>query len=82
MLVAWEARQQARQAVIRRLKAEGKVKVSLMSRASITRLAMAHLRAHEAELLAQAEASGAVQRLVRDEVAKSANMCTRDIPTL
>jgi hypothetical protein len=53
-----------------------------MSRASITRLAMAHLRAHEAELLAQAEASGAVQRLVRDEVAKSANMCTRDIPTL
>jgi hypothetical protein len=44
MLVIWEARQQARQAVIRKLKAEGKVKVSLMSASEITRLANAHLR--------------------------------------
>jgi hypothetical protein len=62
-MIAWEARQQARQAVIRRLKAEGKVRVSLMSRAEITRLANAHLRAHSVELLAAAEASGAVQNL-------------------
>jgi hypothetical protein len=62
-LVLWEARQQARQAVIRRIKAEGKAKVSLMSAGEITRLAMEHLRAHAAELLAQAEASGAVRNL-------------------
>jgi hypothetical protein len=62
-LVALEARQQARQAVIRRLKAEGRVRVSLMSRVEITRLAQAHLRANAAELLRAAEASGAVQNL-------------------
>jgi hypothetical protein len=62
-LVLWEMRQQARQAVIRKIKAEGKAKVSLMSAGEITRLAMDHLRAHSAELLAQAEASGAVQKL-------------------
>ena len=60
-LVIWEARQQARQAVIRRIKAEGKVRVSLMSASEITHLANAHLREHAAELLAQAEASGAVR---------------------
>jgi hypothetical protein len=49
-LVIWEARQQARQAVIRRIKAEGKVKVSLMSAGQITSLANAHLREHAAEL--------------------------------
>jgi hypothetical protein len=38
-LVIWEARQQARQAVIRRIKAEGKVRVSLMSASEITHLA-------------------------------------------
>jgi hypothetical protein len=47
--VIWEARQ----AIIRKLKAEGKVKVSLLSRAEITRLAEAHLREHAAELLAK-----------------------------
>jgi hypothetical protein len=61
--VIWEARQQARQAVIRRIKAEGKVRVSLMSASEITHLANAHLREHAAELLAQAEASGAVRNL-------------------
>jgi hypothetical protein len=63
MLVAWEARQQARQAVIRRLKAEGKVRVSVMSRAEITRLANEHLRRNATELLAAAERSGVVQNL-------------------
>jgi hypothetical protein len=63
MMLIWEARQQARQAVIRKLKAEGRVPVSLLPRVEITRLAEAHLREHAAELLAQAEASGAVQKL-------------------
>ena len=62
-LVIWEAKQQARQAVIRRIKAEGKVKVSLMSASEITHLANAHLRKHAAELVAQAEASRVVQNL-------------------
>ena len=61
--VIWQARQAARQEVIRRIKAEGKVKVSLMSASQISSLANAHLRAHAAELLAAAEASGAVQNL-------------------
>jgi uncharacterized protein (DUF1800 family) len=60
MMIAWEARREAREEVKRKLKAQG-VKVSLMARAEITRLANAHLRAHAAELLAQAEASGVVQ---------------------
>jgi hypothetical protein len=34
-----------------------------MSASAITRLALDYLREHQAELLAQAEASGAVQRL-------------------
>ena len=62
-LVLWEMRQQARQVVIRKIKAEGKAKVSLMSAGEITRLAMDHLRAHSAELLAAAEASGVVRNL-------------------
>jgi hypothetical protein len=62
-LVIWEARQQARQAIIRKIKSEGKAKVSLMSAAQISSLANAYLKAHAAELLAQAEASGAVQNL-------------------
>jgi hypothetical protein len=62
MMIAWEARREAREEVKRKLKAQG-VKVSLMARAEITRLANAHLRAHAAELLAQAEASGVVQNL-------------------
>jgi hypothetical protein len=49
MLVAWEARQRARQEVIRRLNAEGKVRVSLMSRAEITQLANEHLRRNATE---------------------------------
>ena len=62
-LVLWEARQQARQAVIRRIRAEGKVKVSLMSASEITSLAKEHLRANAAALLAAAEASGTVRNL-------------------
>ena len=63
MMIAFEAQQQARQAVIRQIKMKGKAKVSLMPRAEITRLANEHLRRNAAELLAQAEASGAVQNL-------------------
>jgi hypothetical protein len=69
MMIHYVARQEARQAVIRRLKAEGRVRVSLMSASQITQLAKAHLQAHAAELLAAAERSGAVQRLIRDEAA-------------
>jgi hypothetical protein len=57
------AKREARQAVILHIKREGKAKVSLMAASEITRLANAHLREHTAELLAQAEASGAVQNL-------------------
>jgi phosphoserine phosphatase len=62
MMVAWEMRREAREIVKRRLKAQG-VKVSLVSASTITQLANAHLRRHAAELLAAAEASGAVQNL-------------------
>jgi hypothetical protein len=62
MLVIWEARREARQAVIRKLKAEG-VRVSLMSASEITQVADAHLREHAAELLAKAEASRVVHNL-------------------
>ena len=62
-MVIWEARQQARQAIIRKIKAEGKVKVSLMSSGEISSLANEYLKAHAAELLAKAEASGTVQKL-------------------
>ena len=55
--------------VKRKLKQQG-VKVSLMA-SEITRLANAHLQRNAAELLRAAEASGAVQRLMR-EAPKSA----------
>lgn len=66
MMIAYVARQEARQAVIRKLKQEGKVRVSLMSASAITQLAKAHLQRNAEELLRQAEASGAVQRLRRE----------------
>ena len=66
MMIAWEMRREAREIIQKKLKAQG-VKVSLMAASEITRLANAHLRAHAKELLAAAEASGAVQRLVRNE---------------
>jgi len=69
MMIAWEMWREAREIVKRKLKAQGK-RVSLMAAAEISRLANEHLRAHGAELLAQAEASGVVQRLMRDEEAK------------
>jgi hypothetical protein len=62
-MIIWEARLQAREIVKRKLKSEG-VKVSLLSASTITRLAQEHLRQHAAELFAQAEASGVVQRLI------------------
>jgi hypothetical protein len=57
------AKREAWQAIIRKIKADGKVKVSLMAASEITRQANAYLREHAAELLAQAEASGTVQKL-------------------
>ena len=60
MMIAWELRRETREIVKRKLKAQG-VKVSLLSASTITRLAKEHLRRHAAELLAAAEASGAVQ---------------------
>jgi DNA helicase TIP49 (TBP-interacting protein) len=69
MMIAWEARREAREIVKRKLKQQG-VKVSLMAASEITRLANAHLQRNAAELL-RAEASGAVQRLMR-EAPKSA----------
>ena len=62
-MVIWQAKRDAREAVTRRIKAEGKVKVSLMSSGQISSLANAHLREHAAELLAQAQASRSVQNL-------------------
>jgi hypothetical protein len=56
------AKREARKAVIRQLRAEGH-KPTLMSASEITSLANVHLRAHTAELLAQAEASGIVRNL-------------------
>jgi hypothetical protein len=68
-LVIWEAQREAKQAVIRELKGEGR-RVSLMSAAELNRLAVAHLRANAAVLLAQAEASGIVQSLAAESVRK------------
>ena len=44
MMIAWEARREAREIVKSKLKQQG-VKVSLMAASEITRLANAHLRA-------------------------------------
>jgi hypothetical protein len=62
MMIAWEARREEREIVKRKLKAQG-VKVSLLSASTITQHANEYLRRHAAELLAAAEASGAVQKL-------------------
>ena len=56
------AKLEARKAVERKLRAEGTRPHSL-TLSEIKRLADAHLRQHAAELLAKAEASGAVQNL-------------------
>jgi hypothetical protein len=61
-LVVWEAQRAAKQAVVRRLKGEGK-RTSLMSASQLNSLAVAHLREHHRELFAAAEASGVVQDL-------------------
>jgi hypothetical protein len=60
--IHWQMHRAAREIVIKRLKAEG-AKTTLMARSQITRLGLEYLRENQAELLAQAEASGAVQRL-------------------
>ena len=57
------AKREAREAVKRRLRAEGKVRVTLLSASEINTLANAYLKTHAAELLAQAEASSIVQNL-------------------
>ena len=57
------AKREAREAVKRRLRAEGRVRVTLLSASELNTLANAHLKAHAAELLAQAEASSIVQNL-------------------
>jgi hypothetical protein len=79
MMIAWEARREEREIVKRQLKAQG-VKVSLLSASTITQHANEYLRRHAAELLAAAEASGAVQKLSKtfsrasvDPTAKSPN---------
>jgi hypothetical protein len=61
-MIRWEAQRAARAEVVHKLKAEG-VKVALLGASTITRLALDYMRAHQGELLAKAEASGAVQRL-------------------
>jgi hypothetical protein len=57
------AKREARETVKRQLRAEGRVKVWLLSASEINTLADAHLRAHAEELLAQAEASQIVRNL-------------------
>jgi fructose-1,6-bisphosphatase/sedoheptulose 1,7-bisphosphatase-like protein len=71
-MVIWQAKREAREAVIRRIRAEGKQRVSLMSAGEISALANAYRRANAAELVAQAEASGTVQRLRAEQAALSA----------
>ena len=61
-MVIWSAKREAREAVKRRLRAEGTRPHSL-TLSEIKRLADAHLRQHAAELLAKAEASGTVRNL-------------------
>jgi hypothetical protein len=75
--ILWQARQAARAEVVRKLKSEG-VKVALMSASKITQLTIAYLREHQAELLVQAEATGAVQRLRAE--ADLSNIRTNDQP--
>jgi hypothetical protein len=53
----------ARDAIKRKLRAEGRVKLSQVSPAQLAPLVRAYLLAHGAELLAQAEASPIVQNL-------------------
>jgi hypothetical protein len=53
----------ARNAVKRKLMAEGRVKLSQVSAAQLSTMARAYLLAHRAELFAQAEASPIVQNL-------------------
>jgi hypothetical protein len=53
----------ARDAVKLKLRAEGRVKLSQVSAAELSRLARAYLLAHRDELFAQAEASPIVQNL-------------------
>jgi hypothetical protein len=60
--ILWQARGTARAEVIRELKAKG-VKTALMNASAITKLTLDYLRTHQAELLAEAEASGVLQRL-------------------
>jgi hypothetical protein len=57
------AKRETREAVKRRLRAEGKVKVWLRSASEINTLANEYLKEHAAELLEQAERSGIVQSL-------------------
>jgi hypothetical protein len=63
------ARREAREAVKRQLRAEGR-RISLLSASEITQLADAHLREHAAEPLAQAEASSIVRNLAAESVRK------------
>jgi hypothetical protein len=60
--VIWQAQRAAREIVVRELKAQG-IRTSLMSSIKLTRLTLDYLCRHRAELLAQAEASGAVHHL-------------------
>jgi hypothetical protein len=53
----------ARDAVKRKLRAEGRVKLSQVSAAQLSTMARAYLLDHRVELLAQAEASPIVQNL-------------------
>ena len=63
LMLHWEAQRAARAIVVRELKAKG-IKTSLMSTTSITRLTLDYLSRHRAELLAEAQASGAVHHLI------------------
>jgi hypothetical protein len=62
LMLHWQTQRAARAIVIRELKAAG-IRTSLLSTTKITRLTLDYLCRHRAELLAEAEASGAVQHL-------------------
>ena len=73
------AKREAREAIKRKLRAEGTRPHSL-TLSEINRLANEYLKAHAAELLAQAERSGVVQRLMREDPARLRRATVNALP--
>jgi hypothetical protein len=72
------ARREAREAVKRKLRAEGRVRVTLMSSSELNTLADEYLRAHAAELLA-AEGSSIVRNLTHSLKRKAVDLQAKSL---